>query len=228
MITANQLTSGQTGGVTSLNTASISPTSGRLILLAIGQDYDSASTPNEPTVTGCGLTWVKVRSALNFSENHQRVSVFRALGQATAGELTISFSGQSQQSVQWGVTEFRGVDRSGTNGSGAIVQSADASLPTSNDNTPLTVSLSSFGSQHNATYYMAMFPENNATPTSGMTQLFLQNQDLGPDNGFSGFWKAEPETAPSSQWSGPGAGVATAIALEIKENMNIGGPVVLL
>ena len=43
----------------SYNTGSITPSANKLILISVFADYTVTSSP-APTVTGCGLTWVKV------------------------------------------------------------------------------------------------------------------------------------------------------------------------
>src|SRR5712692_2445332 len=144
-VTATHLTSGQTSG-TSATTASISPGANQLILAWVGLTGDPPSAGN-PTLTGNGLTWVQV-GTISFSSRPNGLYLFRAMGAApTAGSVTINI-GTSQDFIGWTITQFSGVDTSGTNGSGAVVQSATnngASV------SALTVTLAAFGSPSNAT-----------------------------------------------------------------------------
>lgn len=151
----------------SKTTASISPTANRLILCAVSSNHAS-TLPNEPTVSGCSLTWVKIDSN---SGGTRRITLFRALGASpTTGTLTISFGGQNQANVHWAVVECANVDTSGTNGSGAVRQSA---LGTgSGTHTSTTATLAAFGNANNATFGCFEHPSGTAvTEGSGFTEL---------------------------------------------------------
>src|SRR5687767_13823040 len=113
-------------------TASITPTANRLILCFVQSRASSAAVP---TLTGCGLTWVQVSTGAN-STTALRLTLFRAMGAApSTGALTIDFGGQVQANCSWSVVEFDGVDTSGTNGSGAIVQASAINEVTGTSNT---------------------------------------------------------------------------------------------
>lgn len=75
-------------------------------------------------ITGCGLTWVKVAEFNNASGVY--TTVFRALKGSglSSGNLVLTFSGNLTEFACVAVDEASGVDTSGTDGSGAIVQSA--------------------------------------------------------------------------------------------------------
>lgn len=122
-IARTSLTTGSdTTNTTAYTTASISPTAGALILVAVGATVGSGTTP-AISVTGLGLTWVQVDQTV---AGFRSVHLFRAMGTPTAGAITITGASQLS-SCLWQVTEFTGVDTSGTNGSGAIVQSVQSS-----------------------------------------------------------------------------------------------------
>lgn len=153
-VTIASKTSGSGSG-TSGNTASVTPGSNKLMLLAVSSKTTSSTDPNIPSISGNGLTWVQVGSSVVFdptSSSRRRITLFRALGASpSTGAITISFSGQSQSTILWTLDEVSGMDTSGTNGSGAIVQSN-----TNNSQaTPITsfsVTLSAFADINNATY----------------------------------------------------------------------------
>lgn len=178
-IVGAHLTSGydSDGGNTS-TTASVTPTSNSLQLLTVGQLTSLSATPTEPTISGNSLTWVSVNTRLfvTAGTDRFRVTTFRALGASpSTGTITISFGGQNQAGVQWSLDEFSGVDTSGTNGSGAIVQSAVNSDETPNNN--LTVTLAAFGSVSNATYGgFAAWSDQTYTEGTGFTKLVDQSQ----------------------------------------------------
>lgn len=118
-VTATHLTTGSsTTNASSYNTASITPTANRLVLVGFTITVASSPSPT-PAVTGCGLTWEQVDQTVVGSRT---VHVFRTMGAApTTGALTIA--GASLTSALWSLVEYDGVDTSGTNGSGAIAQS---------------------------------------------------------------------------------------------------------
>lgn len=146
------LTSGvDTDGGTSATTASISPTGNALVLCDVVNIDSDFSAPATPTVSGNGLTWVQVATLthVNIGPNDLvRITRFRAMGASpSSGTVTIS-CGVNQSAIAYSIYEITGVDTSGTNGSGAVVQtvtndSADAAVGS------LTVTLAAFGSANN-------------------------------------------------------------------------------
>lgn len=153
-VVASNLTSGSDSvDRQSYSTASITPSANKLILLSIAARHASLD-PVDPVVTGCGLTWVKVNSVnWDNSGSQKRTHLYRAMGASpSTGAITMDFSAQTAQNdVLWSVDEFDGVDTSGTNGSGAVVQS----VTNFNNNSPsngLTITLAAFGSTNNATF----------------------------------------------------------------------------
>src|SRR5882672_10399835 len=104
-ITGSNLTSGAGTAATSFATASITPTSKALVLVAVSQH--AASAPASPTVSGNSLTYVQV-DAVNYDvTGNWRTTLFRALGTSpSAGTITIDFAGVSQTAVVWSVDQF--------------------------------------------------------------------------------------------------------------------------
>lgn len=114
-------TAGSTTDGASVQTASKTPTANYLQLLGV-LSHNGSNLTGPPTVTGCNLTWVEIETIASTTPV-RRLTVFGAMGAAPAeGALTIDFDGDSQTSFCWGWGEFGGVDTSGSNGSGAIVQ----------------------------------------------------------------------------------------------------------
>lgn len=164
-ISTTLLTSGSSGtDAASYTTASVTPTANRLQLLAVEVARYTAGPPGAWTVTGNGLTWVEVARVgieTNGANYNASLSLFRAMGPApTAGAITINLNGTTAVSCAWSLVECAGVDTSGTNGSGAIVQAASANV---NANTALTVTLGAFSSVNNATF--ACFGASDAAGT---------------------------------------------------------------
>lgn len=151
---SNLTTGADIDGGSSSTTASVSPTSNALVLLAVDQRTGITADPNQPTATGNGLTWELVGTIVydTTSSSRKRVTVLRALGASpSAGAITVDFGGQANTDVHWTVDQFTGVDTGGTNGSAAIVQAVTAKDETGSASS-LTVTLAAFGSANNATY----------------------------------------------------------------------------
>ena len=123
-VTQTVLTGGSsTTDGTSFQTATITPAANNLILLCISGQ--SASAMN-PVISGNGLTWVLIGNT-STGANVRTTFLYRAMGASpTAGKITISDSVTYTQ-LLWTVVQCGGVDTSGTNGSGAIVQSITGS-----------------------------------------------------------------------------------------------------
>lgn len=127
------LTSGGASSATSFTTASVTPTADRLILISVHAYISTGSVqPATPTVTGNGITYDLVRSQAtdNSGTDQGCMFLFRGMAAApTAGTVTISFGAVTMTRCQWAIDQSDATaDRSGTNGSGAIVQSTGVTL----------------------------------------------------------------------------------------------------
>lgn len=229
-VTISHLTSGvDSDSGTSSTTASISPTANRLILVAISQRTGITENPNEPTLSGNGLTWVKIRSIITDSSgsSRRRLSLFRSLGASpSSGAITIDCGGQSNSGVIWIVDEFAGVDTSGTNGSGAVVQSGeviDESITTGD----ISVTLAAFGNVNNATYGCFNSADGAHTFTEGTGFSLIDTVNATDDVNSGGClvaeWKNSNDTSVDGTFSGAIQG--GGIAIEIKEAVAAGGTV---
>lgn len=180
-ISFTNLTKGEdSDGGTSATTASISPTSNNLLLATVVNRRSDSVDPTVPSLSGNSLTWVQVASIVfdTTSTSRRRITTFRALGASpSAGSVTITFGEATPQSL-WSIEQVSGIDTSGTNGSGAIVQSAtnkDESASTS----VLTVTLGAFSSVDNATFGAFGnygITAGSGTPGTGFTEITDLNQ----------------------------------------------------
>jgi hypothetical protein len=202
---------------TSFATASVTPTADRLVLLAVAHQRDGSADPSAlSSVTGNGLTWVQVATVLydTAGASHGRLSLWRTLGASpSAGAITMN-APETQIGAVWSVVEFSGADTTGTNGSGAIVQSVTnlGSAVTS-----LTVTLAAFGSVDNATY--GTFGANSALSTwtvgSGFTQLHVvANAAEGPS--LLSEFRVDNDTSVDATRPGGASGDVGGIAVEIQ------------
>ena len=172
-ITAVNLTSGSSGAPgSSVGTASVTPSANKLVLATVGWGF---ATTNTPTLSGNGITWVEV---VKKRDNNHKIAVFRGMvASPTAGAITIDFAAETQNYVKWSVDEFTNMDTTGTNGSGAIVQTATNFID-SGANTGITVTLATFTDVNNATFGGTSNSETAVvTPGTGFTELSENNAD---------------------------------------------------
>lgn len=216
--TPTTLTNGQDiDGTSAAATASVSPTGNRLELLTVTSRTGISTEPNEPTITGNGLTWVKVDGVYwdTTSGSRKKTTVFRAMGASpSAGTIAIDFGGQAQTDVIWSLVEFDGVDTSGTNGSGAIVQTATNSDGSATVST-ITATLAAFSSVNNATFgaFGYSSASNNMTVGSGFTE---SSDDWTTGNQTENFTEYKLSNDTTVDASGGANGEIGAIAIEIK------------
>ncbi len=172
-ITHTLLTAGTNPTNTSVyTTASISPAPNTLVTIAVlSQRSYGASVA--PTVTGGGMTaWTQVASVTfdPLSAPLRRMTIYRAMSTTPgSGSISIAFAG-NQSHAQWIVSQWGGVETSGTNGSGAIVQTASNAADAV---TGLDVTLASFGDVANVAYGVFGVNSNVAaiTPGGGFTEI---------------------------------------------------------
>lgn len=198
---------------TSYTTASVSPAANKLILLYVG-NRRSGGLPTQPTVTGAGMTWTLVTSS--DGGNEIRTSIFRALSASPgSGALTIDFSGIAQDSCGWSVVEHTGADTTGTNGAGAIVQTATNSNNTTN--TGITVTLGAFSDSNNATSGVVYARSARAiTVGTGFSQI--GTADGGTESTITSESRSTNDTSVDWSWASVATQV-TAHAIEIKSEM---------
>ena len=212
------LTFGGSGtNLTIYSTASVTPTTGSLQLLHVVAVHATANTyPSTPTVTGCGLTWVLEDSVSMPLATETVLFTFRALGTASAGAISIDFGAETMTSCRWALDEASGTDTSGTNGSGAIIQSVTNTFSAA---TSGSVALSSFASANNATYGVIGRDTAEATTVgSGFTELV---DTTGNNIGIQTQWRVDNDT--SVDWTWTTADSSVAIGFEIKAAA-VGGP----
>lgn len=210
LVSATHLTTSSSGtAATSYATASISPSGNKLVLAWVSSRI-AAGTPAAPTLSGNGLTWVQV-ATVQFSGTTTRLTLFRAMAASpTSGAVTIDFSGVTQDTASWSISEFGNVNTSGTNGSGAVNQSATNSTAGA---TSLTVTLASASPTYSIAGGFATINGGTITPEAGFTEL---GEDIANTIDVESEWKFDnsgQDTTVSASWAGSVA--AGGIALEI-------------
>lgn len=194
---------------TSYATASFTPVANDLYLAWIATRTSITTDPTQPTLTGAGLTWVAIASVVydNTSSSRRRLTLFRALGASPAsGAITFDEAGQTQTHASYGVDHVTGMDTTGTNGSGAIVQS-NTNFDGSATASTLSVSLTAT-SASSAAY--GVFGGNQVISSAGSGFSLLGNTSDGASNIGAG-----------SEWEG--AVSVTAVAATFGANEEMGG-----
>jgi hypothetical protein len=216
-------TAGSAGFITAVATSgSVSPTANRLVIAAV---YNAAFNINqaEPpdTVSGAGLTFELIVAQADITTAGICSSLWRALSVTpSSGVITANWS-HSMYVGTISVFEIDGIDTTGSNGSGAIVQSAGAEDVTGSA-TAAGVTLSAFGSANNGAVFATGWANVGAsvatcTPDTGWTEV----HDLGTDYAGAAAaaaietqFRASNDTSATGTWSA--AGYISSVAAEIK------------
>lgn len=192
----------------SYTTASVTPAANNLILLTVTSAGGGGETP---TITGNSLTWVLVAKKQASGSTDRQVLLFRAMGASpSSGTILIDF-GVSQVRAAWSVDQFSGTDTSGTNGSGAIIQSA--TNESSGTTTTLVVTLGAFSSSENATFGCFRLSQNGNTLVVGSGFTSLANLNQTNASSLSE-WKATNDTSVDMTYTST-ASIAIGIGVEI-------------
>lgn len=224
LITGTVLTSGNSdSGSSTHNTASVSPSANRLVIVQAAAYVGATTPPASLTATGNSLTYVAIDSTAGTSASwgDWRHTVFRAMGASpTAGAITINVGMASY--VGWHVMEFAGIDTSGTNGSGAIVQSDN----NAGTGTAASGALSAFGdAANNVTFHSCSAGRGGGSSDSitfpTLTTTLAQVKFGFSDQMIRGGWQVGQDTSPDATIS-VSQGWST-ISFEIKDAAGGGG-----
>jgi hypothetical protein len=212
------LTAGQSAAANP-QTASISPTANRLLLVTVY--VFAGTTPTAPTqVQGNGITYTLEEATGAFGgggDDYQGWTYRGMSGAPSAGPITITHANPGGF-IAWTVSQSDDqVDTGGTNGSAAVLQSVPG---TATGATSLTINLASFGSTNNGTYgVIGLFNAATVTPGGGFTEL----SDIGGGEPQTQY-RVDNDTSVDWTFASNDAG---GIAFEIKAAA-VGGSTVLL
>ena len=170
-VTRTAKTSGtSTSNVQNYDPASITPGANKLITALVLSSRGSSTDPSVPTMSGNGMTWVEVGNVLVRSTGtiRGRLTLFRAMHACpSAGQPQIQHAAAGT-GCAWIIEEWDGVDTSGTNGSGAVVQfnsngpvTATTCTVTLSALTSGNVGYAGYGSVNSA---LTFSPEGGGTP----------------------------------------------------------------
>ncbi len=194
-------------------TAGLAPAADALVTVAV-LGHRSSGASDSPTLEGGGMTgWDEVAS-VTFDDGtlaHKRLTIYRAMsGAPGSGPLTISFP-STVSNAQWIVSQWQGVETSGTNGAGAIVQTG-ANAADGVDG--LAVSLAALASAANVAYGAFGAASNAAamSPGAGFALIAEQPSNEGTTGDLLTQW-AVGVTTVDATWSNLAAG---ALGVEIR------------
>ncbi|HEU5183560.1 MAG TPA: Ig-like domain-containing protein [Gemmatimonadaceae bacterium] len=213
-ITPTLLTSGNnTVNQKVYTTSSIAAAPNALILVAVVGHRIYGANPS-PIVTGGGMTTWEEVATVTFDpvgSPLKRITLYRAMSPSPgSGPITIAFP-NNVSNAQWIVTQWEGVDASGTNGSGAIVQTGSARADAVSG---LSVTLAPFESAINAAY--GVFGVNSSTaavaPGSGFAEMAEAASAESPPSALQSEGATNVNTV-AALWSSLRAG---ALAVEIR------------
>lgn len=188
-------TDSSTANVSPYVTASLTPTAGRVYL--VGLMVGATTSPNPtPTITGWGLTWTQVvQNVAGFRASY----IFRATGTPTAGALTITTTGANlPNGCFWSVVEAAGADMTGTNGSGAIVQSHEARPLAA---TSVSSAFPTAPTAGNGGFAVVGIGGAQETVTPGAGWTGASTSQTTPNNSMAGMWAASCPSAISASWT---------------------------
>jgi hypothetical protein len=179
-----------------------------LVLAAAAVSFSGA----EPTLTldgtAVGLTFENVLSAILFDTSVRKFAVFRAMGASPATGAPTLNATQTCTGFQLSIAQFTGVDTSGTNGSGAIVQAVG-----NNGNSGTIVTLAAFADAVNNMTYGAAAGSTNSAPTVGTGFTLLgSNNGASPGRNIISEYKAGEDTTVDAGM----ASIMAIVGIEIK------------
>lgn len=204
--------SGGTGGAASSQTDGDSttvPGSNSLVVVMVLQLNFTATTPPQPTAAGKGIASFDVVQSQDyvFSGVGARLTMLRGMTASPAAAAIVIDAGVSVDFWAWEIVQSPDVDTSGTNGSGAIVQSDEN---TGNSSTASAALASFADATNNATLYAVSHGQSGMAinPEAGMT-AFTQRDVL------RAAWRLGEDTSPSAAIP-DGPFDWAAIAVEVK------------
>lgn len=212
---------------TSVNTASISPADDAAVFAFIQTHTWTTSTdPAIPTLVGGGMTtWTQIATVIGdtTAASRVRLTVFRAL-QATPGTAvaTIGNLGSNADGRAWSIFECTGVDTSGTNGSGAVVQVVtDFSNANHNGADTFAGTVANFGDAvNNMTVAGWALKSVTATGAAGAGLTLIHEQSLTDNLDHLTITEYElgENKVPGITWSGSDtiAGGLASVLIEVK------------
>ena len=205
-------------------TASIAPAANALVTVAV-LSHRSTGASASPTLSGGGMSSWTVVSSTTFDAGTlplRRLTIYRAMSASPgSGPITISFA-NNQSNCQWIVSQWTGVETSGVNGAGAIVQAGS----TGGDAvTGLAVPLGPFAKVSNVAYGAFGVNRNVAvvSPGSGFTEISEQASGENTPGDLQAEWQTNDNTVDATWPTNLNGGAA---ALELNAAAPSSAPII--
>lgn len=155
---------GESTGIGTVTSASVTGAASMCYIAAISFENTGGALGTVITVTGLGLTWVSVGTAVNGTA--RRVHVYRAVGTGTTGTVQASFS-EVVPNAHIAVARFSNVD-----------QTTPVQAFTTNSGTGTAVTTAGIAGTNKGMSYMAVTKDNTTfTPGAGYTE---QSDQVSP------------------------------------------------
>ena len=193
-----------------VTTASVAPAANALVTVSI--DSSEAVAPSTtPTVTGNGITYTLVNNRI---QGGGHCFVFRGMAASpTNGQITVDFGAVTKTSCTIIVDQHTGVNTSGSNGSGAVVQSAVNSAASG---TSLAITLAAFGdATNNVAFGLHVHAANEVTTLgTGFAELG-EGRGTPPSRCSQTEWKTGEDTSVDASWVSSVANLGIALEIAI-------------
>jgi len=210
------------GGSFSATTASFAPAANKLYIISVWTTTSYGSTGDPVLTSSTGLAPVLVDKINGTNTFDLRLWTYRAMKPSglSSGTLTFTWSGVPVDRIRWSIEEFDGVDTSGSDGSGAIVQFAHNTGAVSAGNEFLPVTLSDFSNSNNFGYMSegAYGYDQQTVTATGFCPMANLITEGSTANSFS-TWIRDGNPSVSANiihQINSNSAVALAIALEVK------------
>lgn len=206
----SQLTFQSLSAATSYATASWTPVANRLEVVKVTNR--KATTPDTPTLSGNGITWVQAASYVHDTATQRRITVFVGLSGSgsSAGALTVDFAGVSQQQCFVAIDEWNG-DAMPATALAAVIQTKNGPID-SGSVASITITLDSAITSGNSSWggFHHVTSTGTGTQGAGYTKL----SEVRPTGSwvFTEYLAAGSTTVDGS-WSA--SGIVGGIAMEI-------------
>jgi len=207
---------------TTYTTASHTPGANALVILIITNTHGTSATAIS-SVTGNSLTWHVQDTVTNGST--RRTSLVYSMGASpTAGAQTVGFSSITQTKFIWEWVECTGTDTTGTDGSGAILQTITGSC--SSCTNPFTLTFANALRSGSASFGGASINSNAVIPAgANYTSLGTSGSSTAPAAANQVEWKAAAQT--TVDWQ-PTSGNVEGIGLEVGAPVTSAAPAIFL
>jgi hypothetical protein len=224
-ITSKFLDTSESGPISTYTTASTLTASNNLLYIAIvSAKSTSGWNTGTPALTGAGITWVAIGTIATTGTQSNSL-MYRGLVTSGATTQALTFTPASPDTFLYPrieVFEVSGMDTSGTNGSGAVLQTVDLTQTTGTATPSVSITMTT------GTALISMFHTGNnitALPRASWTE----SRDSGTGNGsLETQYFIGTDTACSATWASSQSGTAHCTEIKPAAAASATGPKVVV